>query len=248
MNNESYYTNNKAYSALLDSRSKEDFKKYTDTINRFVPEKGRFLDVGCGTGIAMSLIKEGVDICGVEVSDTSVQVCKQKGLSSILYNGKEIPYQNDFFDVVASYNVLEHVDNPVGFLDEQLRVLKNDGFLFVVCPNFLSVTNNYHYHTRGMYQKIKNMFEIIKRIMFRTVSFEKMETTISEDLLSDNDACNVTNPLDILKWSKANKLKLCYWSASSLYSKGLVSRLDYPVLRLFLGSSFFVFQKNGNKK
>lgn len=242
---EDFYKNNSKYSDFLELQDRNTFKKYVDVIEKFCSEDSNFLDVGCGTGIALSMFKGKINLYGVDISDTSIEKCKEKNINCVLYDGKNIPFNSSYFDLVGSYNVLEHVDNPVDFLNEQLRVLKSDGFLVVVCPNFLSISNSYHWHTRGFLQKVKNIIKIIEKTFYKKSNFEKMKTVINEsNYASDNDACNITNPSDILKWARNKNLELRYWSVSSIYRKGIVRYLDFSITRYFLGSSFFVFQKN----
>jgi len=50
---------------------------------------------------------------------------------------EHIPYDNDFFDVIISHSVIEHVQYPNIALQEILRVLKPGGLLRLKCPNFL---------------------------------------------------------------------------------------------------------------
>lgn len=241
---EDFYKNNSKYSDFLELQDRNIFKKYVDVIEKFCSEDSSFLDVGCGTGKALSVFKKKINLFGVDISDTSVKKCKEKNINCVLYDGKKIPFKSNYFDLVGSYNVLEHVDNPLDFLNEQLRVIKSGGCLVIVCPNFLSISNSYHWHTRGFFQKIKNIIEIAKKNLCKKSNFEKMKTVINEsNYASDDDACNVTNPSDILKWAKNKNLKLKYWSSGSIYRKGIIRCLDFSIIRYFLGSSFFVFQK-----
>jgi hypothetical protein len=127
-------------------------------------------------------------------------------------------------------------------------VIKDGGYLLIVCPNFLSITNNFHYHTRGVVQKVKNLFGIFKRLILKNVNFSKMKVITRKDFQPDDDACNVTNPIEILNWAEKKKLKLRYWSSQSIYKDGLVNYLDFSFIKFFFGSSFFVFKKYDTQK
>jgi SAM-dependent methyltransferase len=244
---QSFYINNKRYSKFLESQLENTFDKYVDQISRHIKSNSNlFLDIGCGTGIALKKIcnMARCKTVGVEISKTSIQICKKKNLQVSLYNGRNLDFNNEVFDVVGSYNVLEHTENPVCFLDESIRVLKKQGYLLVVCPNFLSITNNYHYRTRGMIRKIRNLGLIFRKLFLQNLHFEKMKAVETYELFPDCDAINLTNPIDIIKWGKVNNMKLIYWSGSSIYESSFIKRIiDLPVIRLFLGSSFIIFQK-----
>lgn len=245
MNHQAYYLENNKYSAFLDTQSPQDFSKYVDYLDRYSRQEDAILDVGCGTGIVIELLtqKSKQATQGVDISNTSIEICKQKGLQCTAYDGKVFPFVDGSFQLVGSYNVLEHTDDPIAFLNEEFRILKKGGYLIVACPNFLSVTNSYHYHTSGVLQKIKNLFDLAGLIFSSKILFKKMDPVNREEFQPDDDAVNVTNSVSILKWAKSKDLKTVYWSSQSIYRQGILNYLDYSVLRLFLGSSFFVFKK-----
>lgn len=240
-----YYIFNRGYSVFLDSQNQKTFEKYADYFIKFSGKGDPLLDVGCGTGIAIQTIKEksNREVKGIDISKTSINICRKKHLDCVIYDGNTIPYKNGAFEVVGSYNVLEHTNNPLRFLNENVRVLKKNGVLIVVCPNFLSISNNYHDRTKGLTQKVKNIGKILFKLITHDYKFEKMPTTARVAFRPDDDACNVTNPLDIIHWANSNSLKCIYWSARSINGSILFNIVDIFPMKLILGSSFFVFKK-----
>lgn len=238
-----YYTNNQKYTDFLATQSNVDFQKYADFVFKYAKKKDTFLDVGCGTGIVLKMVKaKGITPYGVEVSKTSVNACKKSKLNCEFYDGKKLPFKDNSFNIVGSYNVLEHTEEPAKYLDEKLRVLKKDGYLIISCPNFLSITNGFHSHTRGAVQKVKNTFSTLFKLTNTKVNFQHMQTIDREDFQPDDDACTVTNPLDILKWGRQNKLTLVHWSSQPIYKKGPTNYLDVLPFKLLLGACFIVFK------
>src|SRR5262249_27770635 len=51
----------------------------------------------------------------------------------------ELPFDDQSFDVVASYQALEHVPRPRRALEEMLRVVRPGGAIVVVSPNLISL-------------------------------------------------------------------------------------------------------------
>jgi ubiquinone/menaquinone biosynthesis C-methylase UbiE len=246
MSHKEYYKDNLEYSFFIDTQNHHIFDKYVRIISEYSKDNGSVLDVGCGTGIALSKLADSLPHAktfGIDISNTSIEIAKQRNLNVKGYDGIKISFDDLFFDTVGSYNVLEHTDNPVMFLEEKLRVLKRGGVLIVACPNFLSITNGFHSNTRGVYQKFKNLFGLIEKLLFTEVKFKKMQTISRHPIHPDDDACNVTNPLDIQAWAASKGLKTLLWSSQSIERIGLISRLDCYWLRLILGSCFFVFRK-----
>ena len=247
LSNEEYYRHNTAYSAMLEEQPDENFRKYADVLAGLASarrEPTRVLDVGCGTGKALEQMPgEGMERRGLELSEASAAICRRKGFACDVFEGRTMPYPDEHFHIVGSYNVLEHTDDPMQFLAEQLRVLQTGGHLAVVCPNFLAISNGFHHHTRGPLQKLRNVASMVSRVSERDAMFQKMATVSRADFKPDDDACNVTNPLDILRWGRRRWLTVVYWSSLSTYQEGFRARLDHGPLRYLLGSSFIVFRK-----
>lgn len=244
--NAGYYINNPKYTEFLEMQDIHSYKKYVDYIIKYQNNSKNklFLDIGCGTGSVLELLKStNREAIGVDISRTSIEVCKKKKLKCVFYDGVNLPFADRYFDIVGSYNVLEHIDDAVLFLSEILRVLKNNGYLVLAFPNFLSITNNYHNHTKGIYQKGRNLLSIIRKLSSPGYRFEKMTPIYRDDFKPDDDARCLTNPIDILRWIRESRMHMEYWSSSSFYRKGIANLLDFSFLRLFLGSCFMVLRK-----
>ena len=111
-----------------------------ELIRRFTLKPGeRILDVGCGRGEFVrafrdtGLIAEGADIAtGSEALLDGIKV------SHFNLADERFPYPNDSFDIVFSKSVIEHVEDPAHFLEEQRRVLKRGGRIIVLTPDWMT--------------------------------------------------------------------------------------------------------------
>ena len=94
------------------------------------------MDIGCATGaLLLSLKSRGWAVQGVEISGPEAAYCRDRGLKvSTLPLGK-----NNFtarnFNVVFASHVIEHLNNPFGFVLEVKRILKPQGRFYVTTPN-----------------------------------------------------------------------------------------------------------------
>lgn len=77
------------------------------------------LDVGCGN------YKHG---------DIGVDLLKSN-CTDVVCDAEFLPFRNSSFSEVCSHNVLEHSPNPLNFLKEQYRVLKNGGKINCITDN-----------------------------------------------------------------------------------------------------------------
>lgn len=105
-------------------------------INSLQHEKGKLLDIGAGTGEFLSIAKEnGWQAIGIEPSEKARNIAIKKGVE---FSENLEKFEDQSFDVITMWHVLEHVPN----LDEQIkelkRLLKPDGTILIAVPNFNS--------------------------------------------------------------------------------------------------------------
>jgi len=108
---------------------------------RFITDyknKGRLLEIGCGTGEFLNSManKPGWEAYGLEVNPDISEAARQKYNLNIKSGTLEqANYQTSFFDAIALWDVLEHLHDPMGALQEIYRILKPDGLLVIRVPN-----------------------------------------------------------------------------------------------------------------
>jgi len=117
----------------------------------------KVLEIGSGFGVnhIVWTKKYGIDGYGVEPSEagfeSSYDISKrlvslnQLDPSKIIDSyGENLPFADNTFDIVYSTNVLEHTAEPERVLREALRVLKPNGVLQVIYPNFHSYFDGHY--------------------------------------------------------------------------------------------------------
>ena len=98
---------------------------------------GTLLDVGCGSGgYAAAMQARGWNVRGTELDPMAAQAARAKhGIAVDVGELADIGYPDGAFDAITARHVLEHVQEPVGFLAECWRILRPGGRLVVVTPN-----------------------------------------------------------------------------------------------------------------
>jgi len=112
------------------------FAKRLNTIERYA-NKGKLLDIGCATGFFLDLARSrGWQVVGSEVSEFSVRYARERfGLDVRLGTLGELHFDEQAFDVVTMWDVIEHVSDPMGELQRVRRILRDGGLLSIITPD-----------------------------------------------------------------------------------------------------------------
>jgi SAM-dependent methyltransferase len=91
----------------------------TERVARITPPNARVLDIGCGDGlIAHMIMKQRPDI---ETVGLDVLLRKEAHIPVVAFDGRNIPYADNSFDVVRFVDVLHHTEDPTILLREAAR-------------------------------------------------------------------------------------------------------------------------------
>lgn len=138
------------YSEKLDSQNKVFEKAKTDFLKEIFPipqKSSSMLEVGCGTGyVSLYFAKRGYKATCVDINKSILKVAqsnfkkeKIKG-KFVVASAENLPFKDNTFDVVSSFGLMEHFEDPTLAFSEMVRVLKKGGILFAdIVPNRFSV-------------------------------------------------------------------------------------------------------------
>jgi 2-polyprenyl-3-methyl-5-hydroxy-6-metoxy-1,4-benzoquinol methylase len=135
------------------------------------------LDYGCGNGYGSYLLSQISDnITAVDINKAVIETCKQNyqtdNLSfQVVEPEKKTFFKDASFDVVVSFQVIEHVYDVPGYLNELKRLLKDGGVLIITTPNrkyrlypFQKPLNPYHVREYGLRQLKKELHSVFKNV------------------------------------------------------------------------------------
>ena len=126
-----------------------------------LPVGAEILDAGCGSGCNLEWLARFGAMTGLELSDDSLEYARQRGVGSIVAGSvEEIPLPDESFDLVTSFDVIEHVDDRRA-LRELHRVLRPGGHLLVSVPAypFLWSEHDARNHHRRRYT-VRTLLEV----------------------------------------------------------------------------------------
>jgi len=112
------------------------FRKRLKTIE-LLTCKGRLLDVGCATGFFLDLARsQDWEVLGSEVSEFSARYARERfGLDVRLGTLRQLHLDAASLNAVTMWDVIEHVVDPLGELQEVQRILRPQGILSVITPD-----------------------------------------------------------------------------------------------------------------
>jgi len=172
------------YDNYLDDEEniKITFAKRLKTIERYA-SRGKLLDIGCATGFFLDLARSrGWDVVGSEVSQFSVRYARERfGLDVHLGTLEKLHFDAQSFDAITMWDVIEHVPDPMGELQEVRRVLRDGGLLSIITPDvgspvarllgrrweeFRRVREHVYFFSR------RTMTEVLRKVGFEVLRIE----------------------------------------------------------------------------
>jgi ubiquinone/menaquinone biosynthesis C-methylase UbiE len=133
-------------------------------------EKAKILDVGAGTGQDLKTINLFGDVYAIDLDEKSIALIPdalvvEKKVANVL----QIPYPDNYFDLVVAFDVLEHIKEDDVAAKEILRVLKPGGAFVFTVPAFNCIysshdklLNHYRRYNKKMLHALLHDFECKK--------------------------------------------------------------------------------------
>lgn len=178
-----------------------------DTINILKPhlkKDQKILDIGVGLGRLLSKINLEIEKHGVDISISYLEQAKQKGINVILSKIEELPYPDNYFDVIVTTDVLEHVLDLNKCVNQIQRVLKPEGILLIRVPNeedlqvYLDYDQYKYVHLRRFDESgLRLFFE--KVYNFQTLESKKIGFIRSNSRLITN---SFSSPDNLVFWER----------------------------------------------
>jgi SAM-dependent methyltransferase len=178
-----YPENYLAHSAASKSRSVYGWlkgilaRRTARKLTRRLPTRSRLLEIGCGNGAFLKTIGEvrgdvdrvGIDIKRIEMDAPGVEFHEGQ-LETI-----DLPAAS--LDLIYCSNLIEHVPDPVVFLDRCFELLKPGGILYGITPNHASLDRwifgrywgGYHYPRHTFVFDHSNLEQLLHRCGFGAV-------------------------------------------------------------------------------
>ena len=178
-------------------------KNKLNLINSLSENKGKILDIGAGTGDFLAFVKQnGWQTIGVEPSQKAKEIALKKGVDFV---NETSELDNQSFDIITMWHVLEHVPDLEKQIHELKRLLKPNGTLIVAVPNFKSFDANHYKEFWAAYDVPIHFWHFSKTAI--KLLFEKQNVKLEKVLPMKFDAFYVSLLSEKYKTGKMNFIK-----------------------------------------
>lgn len=207
----------------------------------------KVLDAACGEGYGSHLLsKYASKVTGLDIDKQSIEHANNKyktsNLSFVEGSCSQLPFADGSFDVVVSFETLEHLEQQAEMLEEFKRVLTKDGILIISTPDkqhYSDATGFVNeYHVKELYkQEFKDLLNqhwqqqvwYAQAMTFNSV-LEKIDST------DHNYSTDILNG-ELLETNRAFLTPIYYLVIASVNTKP-----DLPDLHLFADKEQTVYE------
>jgi 2-polyprenyl-3-methyl-5-hydroxy-6-metoxy-1,4-benzoquinol methylase len=150
-------------------------------------EEGKYLlDFGCGTGdFLKEAQKKGWHVLGIEPNEQAREIANKK-TDNIVFNSEYISkLENESFDVITLWHVLEHVPNTREQLSVFNKLLKPNGILIVAVPNYKSYDAAHYKSFWAAFDVPRHLWHFSRTAVNNLVSLENMKVIKTYPMLFD---------------------------------------------------------------
>ena len=155
--------------------------------NNLINKKDKILEIGSGKGVLLNqLYKNGYNIIGNEVNEQFHKKAKElfgNNLPIYLTKGTKLNFKNNSFDIIISFDVLEHIPDTDAHLQEIKRILKPEGYYILGTPNkwtniLWEILQTKSFKYKEDHCSLHNYWELKKRFKKNNFKIKFIKTSI----------------------------------------------------------------------
>ncbi|MEI6604268.1 MAG: class I SAM-dependent methyltransferase [Verrucomicrobiota bacterium] len=138
------------------------------------PRNLKILNIGVATGATSIMLKSFGDVTSVEYDNDCCEfLMENAGIDAICASMTNLPFDNNSFDLVCAFDVVEHIEDDSKAILELKRVLKHQGSYFLTVPAFTFLWShhdvvNHHFRRYSQSDLIQKLNQVKLEVSYKT--------------------------------------------------------------------------------
>ena len=201
-------------------------------------EELKILNVGVATGATSIMLEKYGKVTSLEYDkDCCDFLSETVGIEAVNASLTELPFENESYDVVCGFDVIEHIEDDKLAVSEIYRVLKKGGCVYLTVPAFQSLWSdhdvvNHHfrrYKMKNFVQLITNQnFEIVRKSYFNFILFPPVYLFRVVSNLVKRKKKDETAGSDFDYFNNKNKLNSVLYRIFKMEKSMLKNKVNFP--------------------
>ena len=151
-------------------------KKKLKLINSLALKEKKILDVGCGTGDFLKTAQEhNWIVTGIEPNDNARAIANKKTNNSVFKVDHLLKLEQQSYDVITLWHVLEHLPNLNEHMSIFKSLLKPSGTLIIAVPNYKSYDAKYYKEFWAAYDAPRHLWHFSQAAISKLIAKEEMK-------------------------------------------------------------------------
>ncbi len=124
------------------------------------------LNIGVATGATSQMLDKYGTVTSLEYDKDCCQLLEEKtGIKALNASILELPFEENSFDLICCFDVIEHIEDDQTGVNEMLRVCRENGHVFVTVPAFMFLWSHHdeinHHFRRYTRKNLLKLFETL---------------------------------------------------------------------------------------
>ena len=171
----------------------------------------KILNIGIAGGETSRMLCSLGEVTSIEYDEATCKELAKRSIPVIQADMKNLPFEDASFDIVAAFDVVEHIDDDQSAIDEAFRTTKKGGLVFMTVPaypilwsNHDEVNHHFRRYTSSRFKELFNGQQIIfssyfNFLLFPVVAFLRLTSKLRVPLHPAKSDFNITRFNIILK-------------------------------------------------
>lgn len=252
-----FYRCSHAYCAMTSGGNKAEHPQVR-LLDALVMSDGKYAEVGCGGGVVCNLVAQRATVIGLDVSPLSLRkaqdTCSGAHVSFVCADAAYLPLASNTVDGSYTFEVLEHLWDPVAAVREMIRITRPGGFVLLSMPNRFSM--DLHLKKHKLARCMDFFFAGCRHVYdgFTGVAFQNIVPDIEGDVYPDCDMITAVVPGNFARAIEATGCTVDFWDTTYMcaHRDGSSTTLNFqrntgrPFLRHFGDHVLLLARKRSN--